>query len=173
MIPWVSNLGSTQLEGCSGGFVWGDSSSCGYLAVHQGWTVDGGCTHLLLLLAWLLAWAPRSPHSLPSQPVQVVHVTTFQEHMTYTWWDFPGFLFITIKVKVSLNSASGKTNTCLLVEELWIDSMHVSLSKCREMVKNREAWCAAVPGVSKSQTQLSDWITTTATHREIESQACE
>ena len=53
------------------------------------------------------------------------------------------------------------------------DSMDMSLSKLREMVKNREAWCAAVPGVSKSQTQLSDWITTTATHREIESQACE
>ena len=36
------------------------------------------------------------------------------------------------------------------------DSMDMSLSKLREMVKNREAWCAAVPGVSKSQTQLSD-----------------
>ena len=53
------------------------------------------------------------------------------------------------------------------------DSMDMSLSKLREMVKNREAWCAAVPGVSKSQTQLSDWITTTATRKEIESQACE
>ena len=36
------------------------------------------------------------------------------------------------------------------------DSMDMSLSRLREMVKNREAWCAAVPGVSKSQTQLSD-----------------
>ena len=36
------------------------------------------------------------------------------------------------------------------------DSMHVSLSKLREMVKDREAWNAAVHGVTKSQTRLSD-----------------
>ena len=40
------------------------------------------------------------------------------------------------------------------------DSMDLSLSKFRKMVKNREAWCAAVHGVAKSQTQLSDWRTT-------------
>ena len=38
----------------------------------------------------------------------------------------------------------------------WLDDItdltYVSLSKLREMVKNREAWCAAVHGVTKSQT---------------------
>ena len=36
------------------------------------------------------------------------------------------------------------------------DSMDMSLGKLMEMVRNREAWCATVHGVSKSQTQLSD-----------------
>ena len=36
------------------------------------------------------------------------------------------------------------------------DSMDMSLSKLREIVKDREAWHAAVHGVSKSQTRLSN-----------------
>ena len=36
------------------------------------------------------------------------------------------------------------------------DSMDMSLSKLREIVKDREAWHVAVHGVAKSQTQLKD-----------------
>ena len=37
-----------------------------------------------------------------------------------------------------------------------IDSMDMRLRKLQEMVKDREAWCAAVHGIAKSQTRLTD-----------------
>ena len=48
----------------------------------------------------------------------------------------------------------------------WMDSitnaMKMNLGKLQEMVRVREAWCAAVHGVTKSQTWLGNWTTTTS-----------
>ena len=46
------------------------------------------------------------------------------------------------------------------------DSMDMSFSKLREMVKDREAWHAAVHGVVKSWTRLSDWVELRRSNRE-------
>ena len=43
------------------------------------------------------------------------------------------------------------------------DSMDMSLSKFREMAKDRESWCAADHGVTERQTQLSELIAITET----------
>ena len=46
----------------------------------------------------------------------------------------------------------------------WLDGitalMDMNLSKLQDIVKDREAWCAVTHGITKSQTQLSDWTTT-------------
>ena len=52
-----------------------------------------------------------------------------------------------------------------MTEDEIINSMNKSLSKLKEIVKDREAWHAAVHEVTKSQTQLSDWTTTIAQYQ--------
>ena len=52
------------------------------------------------------------------------------------------------------------------------DSMYMNLSKLWEMVKDREAWHAAVHGAAKNHTQLSDWTTTNVESSQIWDQNC-
>ena len=52
------------------------------------------------------------------------------------------------------------------------DSIDMSLSNIWEMVKDREVWRAAVHGVAKSQTRLSNWKTTISTKGVVSRNTC-
>ena len=47
------------------------------------------------------------------------------------------------------------------------DAMDMSLNKLQELLMDREAWCASVHGITKSQTQLRDWTDADTDYRKL------
>ena len=65
-------------------------------------------------------------------------------------------LCLPLLLLLSINEMVGNGS----INEMVTDSRHTNLSKLRERVRGREAGCAAVHGVAKSQARLSNWKTT-------------
>ena len=118
------------------------------------------CWRRLLRVPWT---ARRSNQSIlkeisPEYSLEGLMVKLKLHHFGHLMWR-AGSLEKTLMLgKIGGRRRRGRQRTSRLDDIT--DSMDMSLSKLQQMVKDREAWHAAVHGVSKSPTWLSDWRTT-------------
>ena len=79
-----------------------------------------------------------------------------------TWCEEPTYWKTLMLGKAEGRRRRGRQRMRCVLDSI-TDSMDMSWSRLWEMVKDREAWHAAVHGATRSQTWLSDWTTTTNT----------
>ena len=118
------------------------------------------CLRRLLRVLWTAKRSNQSVLKEINPKYSLERLMLKQKHQYF------GHLFFSLEKTLILGKIEGKRRSGQQ-RMRWLDSItdsvSMNLSKLQEIVYGRTAWCAAVHGVAKSQTWLSDWTVTTMT----------